>query len=126
MERNITTIVSDLSFTECPRRHAGRLWFSDFYTHQVFSTKGDGSDLKAELSVPAQPSGLGWLPDGRLLVVSMRDRKVMRREGSGDLVVHADLAAHVTAAMLDWDDYDAKPDRACGSLRAACPILGTM
>ena len=32
------------------------------------------------VKVPQQPSGLGWLPDGRLLVVSMKDRKVMRLE----------------------------------------------
>lgn len=101
MERNITTVVSGLSFTECPRWHGGRLWFSDFYTQQVYSIKSDGSDLKVELSVPAQPSGLGWLPDGRLLVVSMRDRKIMRREGNGELVVHADIAAHVTGHPND-------------------------
>jgi sugar lactone lactonase YvrE len=42
--------------------------------------------------VPAQPSGLGWLPDGRLLVVSMKDRRLLRQEPSGELVVHADLS----------------------------------
>ena len=42
--------------------------------------------------VPQQPSGLGWLPDGRMLVVSMRDRKVLRQEQSGELVEHADLS----------------------------------
>ena len=42
--------------------------------------------------VAGQPSGLGWLPDGRLLVVSMRDRTLLRREPDGSLVVHADLS----------------------------------
>jgi sugar lactone lactonase YvrE len=37
-------------------------------------------------------SGLGWLPDGSMLVVSMNDRKVLRQEADGQLVVHSDLA----------------------------------
>ena len=45
--------------------------------------------------MPAQPSGLGWLPDGRMLVVSMRDARLLRREPDGTLVTHADLGAHV-------------------------------
>lgn len=101
MERKIETVVSGMSFTECPRWHDERLWFSDFYTHQILSMKGDGSDLRPEVAVPNQPSGIGWLPDGRLLFVSMRDRKVMRREKDGALVVHADLTDHVTGHPND-------------------------
>ena len=46
----------------------------------------------------AEPTvgALGWLPDGRLLVVSMQDRRVLRMEPTG-LVEHADMsgfAAH--------------------------------
>ena len=74
MSREITTVVDGLTFAECPRWHEGRIWFVDFYTHRVLSAREDGSDLRTEAEVPAQPSGLGWLPDGRLLVVSMRDR----------------------------------------------------
>ena len=61
----------------------------------------DGSDLRLEATVPQQPSGLGWLPDGRLLVVSMRDSKILRREDDGSLVEHADLSAHVTGHPND-------------------------
>lgn len=50
-----------------------------------------GSDLRIEALVSAQPSGLGWLPDGRLLIVSMRDCRILRRETDGTLVVRADL-----------------------------------
>ena len=42
----------------------------DFYSYRVLSVKEDGSDQRLEAEVPNQPSGLGWLPDGRLLVVS--------------------------------------------------------
>ena len=94
------TVVSDMSFTECPRWHDGRLWFVDFYTHAVYSVKEDGSELRTELEVPAQPSGLGWLPDGRLLVVSMKHRTILRLEDDGSVVVHADVSAHVTGHPL--------------------------
>ena len=44
------------------------------------------SDGGAEevLSVEGQPSGLGWMPDGSLLVVSMRDHRILRRAADGD------------------------------------------
>jgi len=95
MSRKITTVVDGLSFAECPRWHEGRIWFVDFYTHRVPSAEEDGSDLRTEAEVPAQPSGLGWLPDGRMLVVSMRDARLLRREPDGTLVTHAELGEHV-------------------------------
>lgn len=95
MSRDITTVVGELTYAECPRWHEGRIWFVDFYSHRVLSAEEDGTDLRTEAEVPAQPSGLGWLPDGRLLVVSMRDGRLLRREADGTLVTHADLSAHV-------------------------------
>lgn len=95
------TIVDDLHFSECPRWRGGRLWFSDFYAHRVLSVAEDGSDLRVEAEVPGQPSGLGWLPDGRLLVVSMRDQRVLRQEADGSLVVHADLAGRAVGHLND-------------------------
>jgi sugar lactone lactonase YvrE len=95
MSREITTVVADLTYLECPRWHEGRIWFVDFYTHQVLSAAEDGGDLRREAEVPAQPSGLGWLPDGRMLVVSMRDARLLRREADGRLVTHAELGPHV-------------------------------
>lgn len=94
-DRTVRTVVSGMSYTECPRWHGGRLWFADFYTHAIYSVAEDGTDLRTEVSVPAQPSGIGWLPDGRLLYVSMRDRTVMRREPDGSPAVHADVAGRV-------------------------------
>ncbi len=90
-----TTLVTDMTYLECPRWHDGRIWFVDFYTHRVLSATEDGGDLRVEAEVPAQPSGLGWLPDGRLLVVSMRDSRLLRREPDGTLVTHAELGAYV-------------------------------
>lgn len=51
--------------------------------------------------VPGQPSGLGWLPDGRMLIVSMKDRKLLRRETTGELVVHADLSEMACGPLND-------------------------
>lgn len=101
MSQDLRVVVDNLSFLECPRWHEGRLWFSDFYTYGVYSVLPSGQDLRLEVKIPQQPSGLGWLPDGRLLIVSMRDRKIMRREVDGTLAVHADLSAHVSGHLND-------------------------
>jgi sugar lactone lactonase YvrE len=97
---DVSVVLDDLSFTECPRWHDGRLWFSDFYTHSVIATDGNGS-REVIAQVPQQPSGLGFLPDGRLLIVSMRDHKILRREPSGELVEHADLSGLVSEHLND-------------------------
>jgi sugar lactone lactonase YvrE len=76
------TLVDGLKFPEGPLWRDGRLLFSDFHTFQVHSLGLDGS-LETVCEVPAQPSGLGFLPDGRLLVVSMRDRRVLRLDDDG-------------------------------------------
>ena len=85
-----TVLTDGLYFGEGPRWHLGRLWFSDFYDHAVKSEDSAGQ-VKVEHSFEDQTSGLGWLPDGRLLVVSMRDMKLLREEAGG-FVEHADLS----------------------------------
>jgi sugar lactone lactonase YvrE len=102
-----TPIVTGAHFLEAPRWREGRLWYSDFYGHQVHSVLEDGSGGRVEAEVPGQPSGLGWLPDGRLLVVSMTDRRLLRRESDGTLVVHGDLASHATGHANDLAVDDA-------------------
>jgi sugar lactone lactonase YvrE len=95
MTREVETVGEGFAFLECPRWHDERFWFVDFYTYRVYSAHSDGSDVRVEAEVPAQPSGLGWLPDGRLLVVSMKDARVLRREADGSMVGHADLSSMV-------------------------------
>jgi sugar lactone lactonase YvrE len=70
------TLVEGLCFAEGPRWHEGRLWFSDMHDHHVYAADMNGN-LETIAHVPQQPSGLGWLPDGRLLIVSMLDRKLL-------------------------------------------------
>jgi len=94
-------LAEGLYFGEGPRWHDGRLWFSDFYDHAVKSVSLDG-DVRIELELDDQPSGLGWLPDGRLLLVAMKARKLMRLDPEG-LVEHADLTdltAHLCNDMV--------------------------
>ncbi len=86
----LVPLATGLTFPEGPRWRNGQLWFSDFFSHAVYSVDLDGC-LKKILDVPGQPSGLGWLPDGDLLVVTMCDQKVLRWNG-GTLSTHADLA----------------------------------
>ncbi len=88
---DLDVVADGFSYLECPRWRDGRVWVSDFYTHRVVSISPGGSP-ETVAEVPQQPSGLGWLPDGRMLVVSMRDRRVLRREASGQLAEHADLS----------------------------------
>ncbi|MFC3894200.1 SMP-30/gluconolactonase/LRE family protein [Lentzea rhizosphaerae] len=88
-----TKVVREgLHFGEGPRRGPdGRLYYSDFYAGEVHALDLTTGADEVVVAFDGQPSGLGWLPDGRLLVVSMLDRTVRRLEG-GDLVVHADIS----------------------------------
>lgn len=98
-----TTIIDERAFLECPRWHDGRIWVSDLYAHEVLSLGGPG-DVRIEATLTDQPSGLGWLPDGRLLIVSMVDGAVLVRGDSGapvDLSVHADVSALATGKLND-------------------------
>jgi len=92
-------LLGGLAFPEGPRWHDGRRWFSDMHMHRVMAV---GIDGKAEtiVEVPGRPSGLGWLPDGTLLVVSMRDRKLVKFAG-GALSVLADLSEFATGDTND-------------------------
>ena len=84
-------VIGGIDFGEGPRWHDGRLWFSDFHPGTITSVGPDG-DTRVELTPGPRPSGLGWLPDGRLLYVSMLDRRLMRVEDDGTVVEHADMS----------------------------------
>ncbi len=82
-------LLDGLMFTEGPRWHDGKLYFSDMHAHKVMSVDLEGK-AQTIVEVPKWPSGLGWLPDGRMLIVSMTDRKLLRLDPDG-LKTHADL-----------------------------------
>jgi sugar lactone lactonase YvrE len=85
---DLAPVVAGRSFLEGPRWHDGALWCSDMHGDAVLRTGADGT-VSVVVEVD-QPSGLGWLPDGSLLVVSMTTRRVLRFDGT-NLTVHADL-----------------------------------
>lgn len=87
-------LAGGLHFGEGPRWRDGVLWFSDFFDYAVKTVDLDGR-ITVKVSVPDRPSGLGWLPDGRMLIVSMTARSVLRLEGR-ELVLHADLSSIAT------------------------------
>lgn len=95
----LETLLDGLTFPEAPRWHDGRLWFSDFYTQRVLTVTPDGT-VETILEVPQRPSGLGWTPDGALLVVSMLDRRLLRVE-HGVARVLADLSTVATGPCND-------------------------
>lgn len=90
MGRATRVLAEGIYFGEGPRWRAGRLWFSDFYAHAVKSVSPAG-DLRSEIEIDDRPSGLGWMPDGSMLIVSMTKRQVLRRTKDGEISVHADL-----------------------------------
>jgi sugar lactone lactonase YvrE len=88
----LTVLIDQLVFPEGPRWREGKLWFSDMLASRVMSV-----DLEGRATVIAQSStdwlsGLGWLPDGQLLVVGMQSRRVLRVVDSG-VVEFADLSS---------------------------------
>jgi sugar lactone lactonase YvrE len=93
--RQLTLLLDGMTHTEGARWHEGRFWFSDLYSERVCSIQEDGTGLRTEMEVPQCPSGIGWLPDGHLLAVSMHDRKLLRREHDGSVTIHADLSPHL-------------------------------
>ena len=99
-ERALRTLVEGGTFFEGPRWHDGRWWVSDFYRYGVFTVTLDGESEQV-LEVPGQPSGLGWMPDGSLLVVSMRDHRLLRRAPDGAVSVHADLTEYCDGHLND-------------------------
>lgn len=89
MSHDTKILLDGLLFPEGPRWHEDKLWFSDMQGLHVMTVDLEGNAEKI-VAVKASPSGLGWLPDGRLLVVSMIDRRLLRLDGIG-LVEIADL-----------------------------------
>jgi sugar lactone lactonase YvrE len=89
-------LVTGLTFSEGPRFYNGSLWLSDFFSKRVLKVDVDSGEVETVCQLDDQPSGLGWLPDGRMLVVSMLNRKVYRLEANGELKEHADLNSIAT------------------------------
>jgi sugar lactone lactonase YvrE len=101
----LTTLAKDFCFGEGPRWFEGLLWFSDMLGEAVHTVNLRG-DLTA-LPLPGHhPSGLGFRPDGTLLIVSGEQRRLLRYDGYTVEPI-ADLSDVVPAALGDMVVDDA-------------------
>ena len=91
MPTTTTELLGGLGFPEGPRWHDGRLWFSDFHDRVVRAVTPDGT-AETVLRLDDSPSGLGWTPQGELLVVAMERRELLRADAAGGVRRVADLA----------------------------------
>lgn len=98
-ERTVNTLFEGGAFFEGPRWHDGTWWVSDFYRHTVSTIDAEGAETVV-VEVAAQPSGLGWLPDGSLVISSMKDHKVLRY-ADGQLSELADLSGLAGGSLND-------------------------
>jgi sugar lactone lactonase YvrE len=88
------TLLTGLAFGESPRWHDGRLWVPDWGAQEILAINLEGkSEVIVKVSFPSFPMCIDFLPNGRLLVVSARDRLLLRMEPDGSLVTYADLTS---------------------------------
>jgi sugar lactone lactonase YvrE len=96
----LQTLMTGILFGESPRWHDERLWFSDWGTQEIIAVDLEGKS-EVIIHMPSFPFSIDFLPDGRLLIVSARDRLLLRREPDESLVTHADLS---TVSEHPWND----------------------
>ena len=90
------------AFGESPRWHNDRLWFSDWGEQEILAVELEGHvETVVRVDFPSFPMCIDFLRDGRLLIVSGRDGRLLRRESDGSLVTHADLS---TLSRHPWND----------------------
>jgi sugar lactone lactonase YvrE len=99
-EHTATLFADDFIFLEGPKWRNGALWVSDVFDHKVYRIFPNGQ-REVVCEVPNRPSGLGFLPDGTPIVVSSKDFRLYRIEGS-KIVEYADLTAHVAGHVNDF------------------------
>lgn len=98
-------LANGFCFGEGPRWFEGLLWFSDMLGEAVHTSTLGGS--LTTLPLPGHsPSGLGFRPDGSLLIASAEDRRVLRYDGE-TVVEIADLTPLVPASLGDMVIDDA-------------------
>ena len=87
-------LLANLTFGESPRWHAGRLWVSGWGTRQLIAVSQEGQkEVMVTLDFPSfQPICMDWLPDGRLLIVSSREGRLLCSQPNGSLATYADLS----------------------------------
>jgi len=93
-------LADGLRFAEAPRWVAERLWFSDVHAYQLKTVSLDGT-VEVIADVPGRPSGLGALPDGRMLMATALDRRLVAVGADGSLASVGDLGDLATGLLND-------------------------
>lgn len=95
-------LLDGLHFAECPRWRDGKLWFADIFDQRVMTVDETGhSDIVVQFEGDELPAGLGFLPDGRLLMANMYHPNILRLDGPGRVSVHADVSDLAVGALND-------------------------
>lgn len=97
----LQTLATGFAFTECPRWHDNKLYFSDILGHDVYRSDLTGNVEKLATLPDDEPSGLGFMPNGDLLIVAMHTNKVYRLNKSGKLTLHADVSSVAPKGIND-------------------------
>ncbi len=74
----ISLLHTGLAFGEGPRWHNGALYFSDMHAYEVLRYQPTTGATSVVATFDDEPSGLGWLPDGDMLVVAMSSKTLLR------------------------------------------------
>jgi sugar lactone lactonase YvrE len=88
---NPRVLLDGISFGESPRWHDGRLWFCDWAAEELIAID-PGGRYELITNVRSFPFSIDWLPDGRLLIVSARDKALLTLQPDGTLGTYADLS----------------------------------
>nr|BFE55616.1 SMP-30/gluconolactonase/LRE family protein [Dactylosporangium thailandense] len=95
-------LLDGLTFAESPRWHDGRLWFADIFAGRVMAVDEDGNaEVIVEFTEGERPCGLGFLPDGRPLIVDMSRPRILLLDRPGVVSVHADLTELAVGGLND-------------------------
>lgn len=100
IQRKPHLFADGFMFLEAPKWRRGMLWVSDVFAHEVHALSADGQRRKV-IDVPNRPSGLGFLSDGTLIIVSAKDRRLLRLDGDR-LSEYADLSSHAAGWLNDF------------------------
>ena len=113
-------LMTGIAFGESPRWHDDRLWFSDWGTQEIIAVDLEG-ESEVIVGVSSFPFCIDFLPDGRLLIVSARDRLLLRREPDGSLVTHTDLSS---LSEHPWNDIvvDGRSNAYIGNIGFEFPV----
>ena len=93
-------LAEDFIFLEGAKWRDDRLWVSDVFDHKVYRLGLNGEREKIA-DVPNRPSGLGFMPDGTLIVASSKDFRLYRI-AEGGIAEYADLTPHVGGHVNDF------------------------